>query len=294
MTYTFPPSLHPLRDHLRGLGADTNSFVSARQAAFMAQQLLNTRVKFPPQGQDMISTLFLIQKAVTEKGVGTPSPSGRTPAGNKRQAPAPKAPKGDRSAAKIAKEYPVCDATTGIHIFCDGAAVPNPGVGGWGVVVYRDGNTVGEWFGGEPETTNNQMELTALLNAIARAEHLIREYGQPVTIWSDSQYCVEGANTWMPTWKARGWSKRKLNSPKRAEGEIKNLDLWQAIDAAMTGRDRAQIAIKWVKGHAGIVGNERADELAEMGRQEAVENAPVLGAPADDLDTQYRQIMGVM
>ena len=71
MTYTFPPSLYPLRDYLKAQGADTRAFVSARQAAFMSQQLLGTRVKFPDKGADMTSTLFLIQKAVTEKGIAT-------------------------------------------------------------------------------------------------------------------------------------------------------------------------------------------------------------------------------
>lgn len=146
----------------------------------------------------------------------------------------------------------------GYHIYADGAAVPNPGEGGWGVVVYLDGVEIEALSGGDPETTNNRMEMTALLVAIETAQRL----GAPVTIWSDSQYCVNGANDWRHKWKRHGWRK----TAKAAE-LVKNADLWQAIDQTMADVSKSScISICWVKGHAGIVGNERADELAEIGR----------------------------
>jgi ribonuclease HI len=196
----------------------------------------------------------------------------------------------------------------GQHIFCDGACEPNPGAGGWGVVAYNDGNELDAIHGGNPVATNNQMELTGLLEAIEWAKAKL--FGE-VTIWCDSQYCVDGVNEWLAGWKRNGWNRKKPNSPNRAEGEIKNLELWQAIDEVLSDASKSgDISVKWVKGHAGIAGNERADELAEIGRQEALERgtsgadlalAPLADAsrlvptPADDcrdLDERYRQIMG--
>jgi ribonuclease HI len=284
MSYTFPPSLKPLRDYMRGLGADTRAFVSARQAAFMAQRLLGTRVKFPAQGQDMTSTLFLIQKAATEGGVKiAPDPFAKRKKGQKGEG---------RNAARAPKLLPDFSPEVfakGQHIFCDGACEPNPGAGGWGVVAYNDGNELDAIHGGNPVTTNNQMELTGLLEAIEWAKAKL--FGE-VTIWCDSQYCVKGVNEWLAGWKRNGWNRKKPNSPNRAEGEIKNLDLWKAIDEALTKVPRQNFAIRWVKGHAGVAGNERADELAEIGRQEAIEMRADLLTSSDDLDERYRQIMG--
>lgn len=267
MTYTFPPSLHPLRDYLKRRGFYGDAVKTSRQAAFIAQQLLNTRVKFPAKGKDMVPTLTAIQQGMIDKAVGALSPVKKQP--KQTQQKWEKRKRAQRVIAEFSEEM----FAAGIHIFCDGASVPNPGVGGWGVVVYREGAEIGSQYGGDPQTTNNIMEMTALLVSIEKAQQLSALSENPtVIIWSDSKYVVDGVNTWMPAWKANGWNKRKLNSPKRDEGGIKNLELWQAIDEALSSMQKQHIAIRWVKGHAGIAGNERADELAEIGRQAAAAN----------------------
>ena len=301
MTYTFPPSLHPLRDYLKGQGADTRAFVSARQAAFMAQQLLGTRVKFPDKGADMTSTLFLIQKAVTEKGIATmatPSRDSRATntIGKKAEKKGGKIPPKAKS-RNHNKDFSPEKFSQGVHIFCDGASVPNPGVGGWGVVVFEDGVEISSLHGGDPETTNNQMELAGLLNAIEKAKALsLKIEGKPITIWCDSQYCVNGVNEWRHKWKRNGWKK----SPTATE-HVKNVDLWKAIDEALgeSVQRAAHISIRWVKGHHGVAGNERADELAEQGRMEAetrgrCEDDLSLLDAANDLDARFKQIMGAV
>ncbi len=304
MTYTFPPSLYPLRDYLKSQGADTLAFASARQAAFIAQQLLNTRVKFPDKGADMTSTLFLIQKAVTEKGASAKVASSKadrekalSSAANqiladkrgktgqmskKKSLHKPSSTKPNKHSTDFGPEV----FAQGVHIFCDGAAVPNPGVGGWGVVVYGNGAEIASDFGGDPETTNNRMELIGLLKALEAAKSVSPELGA-INIWCDSQYVVNGATDWRHKWKKQGWNKRGENSPKRGEDTaVKNVDLWIEIDAALSD-DRAEvITIRWVKGHAEILGNERADELAEMGRLKFAPEEEV-----DALTAEYRSVM---
>lgn len=284
MSYVFPPSLHPLRDYLRNLGADTKAFASARQAAFMAQRLLGTRIKFPSQGEEMFPTMLLIQKEIPAKTAAKPaSKATRNGTANREMsssaAPARSAAKRSKRCVHVAgaeKVNRVPDTSLGLHVFCDGACEPNPGSGGWGVAIYRDGREIAALSGGLGETTNNIID------------HFKKD--QPVTIWCDSQYVVNGCNTWRHNWKRNGWSKRKPNSPKRAEGAIKNLDLWKAIDEALN--KCPALTITWVKGHVGIEGNERTDELSVIGRQEALEAAG-LSDPIDDyLDTEYREIMG--
>ena len=137
------------------------------------------------------------------------------------------------------------DLTT-VTIYTDGACSGNPGPGGWGAILDGYGKTR-ELKGGEADTTNNRMELMA---AIVALETLT----QPCTIilHTDSTYVRDGITTWIHNWKKRGWK-------TSAKKPVKNVDLWQRLDAATT---RHEIDWRWVKGHAGDPGNERADALA--------------------------------
>lgn len=136
-----------------------------------------------------------------------------------------------------------------VEIFTDGACSGNPGPGGWGAIL-RYGDAEKELSGGEPETTNNRMELMA---CIAALEALTRP--TEVTLTSDSKYVLDGIKSWMPNWKRNGWK-------TAAKKPVKNVDLWQRLDAATAGHT---ISWKWIKGHAGHAENERADELARSG-----------------------------
>lgn len=136
-----------------------------------------------------------------------------------------------------------------VEIFTDGACSGNPGPGGWGVVLRWRGIDK-ELFGGEPDTTNNRMELTA---AIRGLEALKRP--ATVRLYTDSEYVKKGITEWIGGWKARGWK-------TAAKAPVKNADLWQALDAA---RARHEVSFHWVRGHAGHPENERADALARQG-----------------------------
>ena len=139
--------------------------------------------------------------------------------------------------------------TDRVLIHTDGACSGNPGPGGWGAVLQY-GTTVKELKGGAQLTTNNQMELTAAieaLNALKRPVH--------VELHTDSVYVKDGLNKWLPNWKKNGWR----TSDKKP---VKNLELWQALDTAVI---RHTIDWRWVKGHNGDEMNERADQLANEG-----------------------------
>ena len=140
-----------------------------------------------------------------------------------------------------------------IEIWTDGACSGNPGPGGWGAVLLA-GEHRKELHGGEAETTNNRMELKAAieaLNALKKPSH--------VRLHTDSTYVKDGLTKWMHGWKRNGWK-------TAAKKPVKNRDLWQALDEACA---RHEIEWRWVKGHAGDEGNERADELARLGTSEA-------------------------
>ena len=133
-----------------------------------------------------------------------------------------------------------------VEIFTDGACSGNPGPGGWGAVL-RYGSTERELSGGEPLTTNNRMEMMA---AIAALEALKRP--SQVAITTDSEYLKKGITVWIHGWKKRGWK-------TAAKKPVKNVDLWQRLEAAV---ERHQVQWHWVRGHDGHPENERADALA--------------------------------
>ena len=133
-----------------------------------------------------------------------------------------------------------------IEIFTDGACLGNPGPGGWGVLL-RWRNEERELFGGEPDTTNNRMELMA---AIQGLESLKR--ASTVTLTTDSTYVKDGITKWIHGWKKKGWK-------TAAKKLVKNVDLWQRLDAATADHT---VDWRWVKGHSGHAENERVDELA--------------------------------
>ena len=136
-----------------------------------------------------------------------------------------------------------------VTIYTDGACSGNPGPGGWGVLLQY-GKHEKELCGGEAETTNNRMELTAAIEALQNLKR-----GCDIDLHTDSQYVRDGINGWIINWKANGWR----TSNKKP---VKNADLWQRLDEA---RQRHRMEWHWVKGHAGEPGNERADELARRG-----------------------------
>ncbi|TWG86714.1 ribonuclease HI [Cupriavidus gilardii J11] len=136
-----------------------------------------------------------------------------------------------------------------VTIYSDGACKGNPGPGGWGAVLVAGGHTK-ELFGGEANTTNNRMELTAVIEALRALKRPCR-----VAVYTDSQYVQKGISEWVRGWKARGW--------KTAEKKpVKNADLWQTLDALASEHD---VQWHWVRGHNGHPGNERADALANRG-----------------------------
>ena len=136
-----------------------------------------------------------------------------------------------------------------VEIYTDGACKGNPGVGGWGALL-RYGEHEKELFGGEAHTTNNRMELLAVIEGL----RALKKRSQ-VEIYTDSQYVQKGVTEWLASWKARGWK----TASKQA---VKNDDLWKTLDSLLHTHD---LSWHWVKGHAGHADNERADELANRG-----------------------------
>ncbi|MDH4190838.1 MAG: ribonuclease HI [Betaproteobacteria bacterium] len=141
-----------------------------------------------------------------------------------------------------------------VDIYADGACRGNPGPGGWGALLRTQG-TEKELCGGEPNTTNNRMELTAVIRALEGLKRRCK-----VRVYTDSQYVQKGISEWITAWKRRGWH----TADKKP---VKNVDLWQRLDELARGHE---IEWHWVRGHAGHDGNERADALANRGIDEMI------------------------
>jgi len=141
-----------------------------------------------------------------------------------------------------------------VDIYTDGACRGNPGPGGWGaLLIYNDARKT--IYGGEKDTTNNRMEMIAVIEALK----LIKSDCE-ISLYTDSKYVMDGVNKWLSGWKQKGWT----TSNKKP---VKNQDLWESIDACIT---KHNIEWHWVKGHAGNPGNELADELANRGIDELI------------------------
>jgi ribonuclease HI len=136
-----------------------------------------------------------------------------------------------------------------VRIYADGACKGNPGPGGWGVVLQMDGNEK-ELFGGETLTTNNRMELTAVIRALEALKS-----PHHVEVYTDSQYVQKGISEWLPQWKRRGWRTADRKP-------VKNADLWRELERLASAH---RVKWHWVRGHAGHEENERADALANRG-----------------------------
>jgi ribonuclease HI len=156
-----------------------------------------------------------------------------------------------------------------ITIFSDGAAKGNPGPGGWGVVIVTPDGHVSERGDRAAHTTNNRMELTAAIEALAA----VRAHAGPVAMYVDSTYVIKGIREWIWAWRRRGW--------KTAEGgDVLNRDLWERLAALVEARGRDTVTWHYVRGHDGTVGNERVDEIADTlarGRPVELYRGPLAG-----------------
>lgn len=145
-----------------------------------------------------------------------------------------------------------------IIVYTDGACSGNPGPGGWGALLMYGAHEK-EIYGSDPHTTNNRMELLAAIEAL----RALSENCQ-IDLFTDSQYVKRGVTEWLEGWKAKGWK-------TAAKKPVKNADLWQMLDEEIAHH---HISWHWVEGHAGDIGNERADMLAVKGRDEAMAKVP--------------------
>ena len=147
--------------------------------------------------------------------------------------------------------------TTKVVMYTDGACRGNPGPGGWGVILnYRDRNK--KLSGFDPQTTNNRMELTAAIEGLRALSRACE-----IELNTDSKYVLQGINEWIESWKSNGWK-------TAAKKPVKNVDLWQSLDEQVK---KHRINWHWVKGHAGIEGNEMADQLANLAIDLAMEKS---------------------
>ena len=141
------------------------------------------------------------------------------------------------------------------QVYTDGGCSPNPGPGGWGFVVVDDDKLVHENCGGASDTTNNRMELTAIIRALEYCQEQSGDWDS-VQLYSDSNLCVQTYNTWMKGWEKRGW--------KRSKGPVQNLDLVKQLSALK--KDSPQVKLAWIKAHSGQTWNEYVDRLTHQGR----------------------------
>ena len=142
-----------------------------------------------------------------------------------------------------------------VEIFTDGACSGNPGAGGWGAIL-RYNNVEKELSGGEENTTNNRMELTAVISALSALRETCN-----ITLYTDSRYVMDGIEKWIAQWKQNGWRTANKKSP------VKNIELWQKLDELQA---KHEIRWVWVKGHAGHPENERCDSLARNEAQKFI------------------------
>ena len=150
-----------------------------------------------------------------------------------------------------------------VTVYTDGACSGNPGPGGWGALLLYDGHEKA-LFGGEPLTTNDRMELTAAIQALAALTRPCT-----VVLYTDSKYVLQGITGWIHGWKRNGWQ-------SSAKQPVKNADLWRSLDEVSA---RHSIEWRWVKGHSGDHGNERADALANDGAALAISGAATPSTP---------------
>ena len=155
----------------------------------------------------------------------------------------------------------VAHLMTEVVIYTDGACSGNPGPGGWGAVLQSGGHEK-DLYGGDPQTTNNRMELMAAIQALETLQRPAK-----VNLHTDSKYVLDGITKWLPGWQRSGWQ-------TAAKKPVKNVDLWQRLVAAMAPH---QVSWHWVKGHNGDPGNERADELARLGIEETLAGSRARG-----------------
>lgn len=163
-----------------------------------------------------------------------------------------------------------------IVVFTDGSSKGNPGPGGWGVVIVTPNGRVTELGGGAAVTTNNKMELTGAIEALARLE----DTTGPVDVYTDSTYVIQGIREWIHNWKRRGW--------KTASGaEVMNRDLWERLSNLTSARGARTLAWHYVRGHVGTPGNERVDRIADGFATDvpvALYDGPLSGYPIDILE----------
>jgi ribonuclease HI len=164
-----------------------------------------------------------------------------------------------------------------IVVFTDGAAKGNPGPGGWGAIVVTPAGEVTELGSRAAQTTtNNRMELTGAIEALS----VLRGVPGAVAIYTDSTYVIEGIRGWIFGWRKRGWK-------TAAGGDVLNRDLWERLDDLVAARGKGAVAWHYVRGHAGIPGNERVDEIADglaQGRPIVLYRGPLIGYPHAILD----------